>query len=223
MHPPQYMKPSMACLLFLTVIWIAPVQATSVSYFLDKNNAGLTTDSYLKVTISENVSGIDFRVEILGAAFAPLNPGDNFGMDKFYFNFDDSLISLTANNITNLSPESWKVKLDKNAGGGFGKFEFETSGNGYSRTDLLTFSIIDVVGDTPWTYAILGDANEFFAAHVGGFNAAGGVGSAKFAGSTLVPIPLPAALWFFGPGLIGLLSIARRKGSKGSEAVKGQV
>jgi hypothetical protein len=183
-------------------------QAASVSYYLDQSNDMPDGTNYLQVTISDGASGnIDFSVQVLTPAFP--SPGDNFGMQEFYFNYDN-LLTVGTGNITGINPNSWEIKEDKNAGGGFGKFEFEAKGNGSSRTSLLTFSISGVAGDTIDSYAIAaGESGEFFAAHVGGFDAGNGVTSAKFAGSTVVPVP--AAAWLFGSGLIGLISTGRRR------------
>jgi hypothetical protein len=190
-------------------------QAASVSYFLDKSNDLPDGINYLQVTISDGaMDNIDFVVDVLTANFT--SPGGNFGMDKFFFNYDNNL-TVSASNIMNVDPNTWDILEDKNAGGGFGKFEFQLKGAG-NRTSQLTFSINDVAGDTPSTYAMgadfLGNGNgstEFFAAHVGDFDGQYGVTSAQFAGSTLVPVP--AAVWLFGSGLIGLVGVARRKRS----------
>ena len=54
-------------------------------------------------------------------------------------------------------------------------------------------------------------SGEFFAAHIAGFDeTTNGVTSAQFAGSTSV-VPVPAALWLFGSGLLGLVAVSRRK------------
>jgi hypothetical protein len=52
--------------------------------------------------------------------------------------------------------------------------------------------------------------NVAFAAHVTDFiTSDSGVTSGFFGGSTVVPVP--AAVWLFGSGLLGLIGIARRK------------
>ena len=169
--------------------------------------------SYAQVTISDStttVGDIDFSVELLASVFGV--SGSNFGMQNFSFNFDPSL-SVDASNIIDIAPLSWTISEGSNAGGGFGKFGFQLSGNGSSRTELLSFSITGVVDDTINSYATGSTLNpaavEFFATHIAGFDTINGVTSAKFAGSTVVPVP--AAVWLFGSGLIGLFGIARRK------------
>ena len=189
----------------------AAANAASVSYYLDQSNDLANDVNYVQVTISDGVAGnIDFTVEVLTDAFP--TPLSNFGMQAFFFNYDQAL-NVDMANIVDVDPASWDIREDKNAGGGFGKFHFEAKGTGSTRTELLTFSISGVEGDTVDDYAI-GNAddndgmNEFFAAHVAGYaDSQTGNTSGKFAGSTLVPIP--AAVWLFGSAL-GMMGWMRR-------------
>jgi len=192
------------------------VQAASVSYYLDQSNALVDGTNYLQVTISDSTTvmgDIDFSVNVLSEAFS-VSAGSNFGMQSFSFNFDDT-IAVSATDIINLSPSTWMISENQNAGGGFFKFDLQLDGTGNSRTELLSFSITGVDGDMVSSYATGSSLNpsssEFFAAHVGGFNSTNGVTSAQFAGSSLVVIPVPAALWLFGSGLIALAGFARSK------------
>lgn len=188
--------------------------AATISYYLDKSNDLLDGINYAQVTISDSttvVGDIDFTVAVLTSAFS-VSPGANFGMQNFSFNYDTSL-SVGVSNIVAIDPATWAISQDASAGGGFGKFEFQLSGDGGSRTELLSFSITGVAGDTINSYAMGSDlkpeAIEFFAAHIAGFDDTDGFTSAQFAGST--PVPVPAAVWLFGSGLIGLAGLARRK------------
>jgi hypothetical protein len=191
--------------------------AASVSYYLDQSNDLPDGDNYAQVTISDGAAGnIDFRVEVLSSAF-PMPLGENFGMQTFSFNYDPALDdpagSISADSIVDVDPTSWAIKENKNAGGGFGKFDFQTTGNGDSRTLVLTFSIAGVVGDTVNSYALgsADDSGEFFAAHIADYddwvtdNTSG-----QFAGSAAVPVP--AAVWLFGSAL-GMLGWMRRRSS----------
>ena len=189
--------------------------AASVSYYLDQSNDLPDGDNYAQVTISDGVDGnIDFRVEVLSNAF-PMPLGENFGMQTFSFNYDPALDvpdgNISKDSIVNVDPSSWSIKEDKNAGGGFGKFDFQTMGDGSSRTLVLTFSIAGVDGDTVNSYA-LGNADgtgEFFAAHIADYDDwATDNTSGQFAGST--PVPVPAAVWLFGSAL-GMLGWVRRR------------
>ncbi len=189
----------------------------TISYYLDQSNDLFDGVTYAQVTISDStttIGDIDFNIEVLEAAFTV--SGYNFGLQNFSFNYDPSL-SVDESNITNLGPFTWSVSEGKNAGGDFGKFGFQLSGKGNSRTELLNFSITGVADDTVNSYAMGSTlnpaANEFFAAHIAGFDDIDGVTSAKFSGSALV-IPVPAALWLFGSGLAGLIVVAKKKKHK---------
>lgn len=188
--------------------------AASISYYLDQSNVLPDGVNYAQVTISDSMTvagDIDFSVEVISSAF-PVQ-GANFGMQAFSFNYDTAL-TVNDTNITGIDPASWTVSENANAGGGFGKFEFQLSGDGATRTEILSFSITGVDGDTVNDYAIgstlIPSSGEFFAAHIAGFfDAATGETSAQFAGSS--PVPVPAAVWLFGSGLLGLVGVARRK------------
>ena len=197
------------------------VSAATMSYDMTFSNDLADGPAYLTVTISDVDSDstlaaddIGFEIVVNTGLFpgVPTAGTGNFGMDNFYFNYDNSL-TVDAINISNMDPSTWNITTDKNAGGGFGFFDFNLSGTGNSRTETLAFSISNVSGDDIASYAIgyvdkngnVGDA--YFAAHVGGFNAGNNITSAKFA--TVVPVP--AAVWLFGSGLLGLVGIARRK------------
>jgi hypothetical protein len=215
-----------------------------VSYFLDQSNALADGTNYLQVTLTESGSGVDFLVQTLD----PLNSiaGSNFGIDKFGFNFtSDPLYEITG------LPDGWRATANKQMSE-FGRYDIRLQGRGNSRTDELHFT----VGGTN-----LSDFDNFFAAHVGGFewcqdddgeesnrwskktswslraqtttewfdgdkhgrkhwprpghggSSCGGdrdcITSAYFGGGS--PVPLPAAMWLFGSGLLGLIGVARRK------------
>jgi hypothetical protein len=186
--------------------------ASSISYYLDQSNALPDGINYAQVTISDGLGGdIDFNVQVLSSAFSV--SGSNFGMENFSFNYDNSL-TVTAANITHIDPSTWTISQNQNAGGGFGKFDFQLSGTGSTRTETLNFTMSGVAGDTINDYAIGSTLNpssgEFFAAHIAGFDMTNGVNSAQFSGSTPV-VPVPAAVWLFGSGLLGLVGVARRK------------
>ncbi len=200
---------SRAALVALALFGTGQAFASSVTYALNQSNDLADGPTYGTVTISDGVAGnINFSVSIIASAFpAPLS---NFGMQAFYFNYDNSL-TVTASNITAIIPNSWAISEDRNAGGGFGKFEFVATGNGSTRTSLLTFSISGVAGDTIADYALgyQDGMAEFFAAHIAGYSSStSGNTSGKFAGSTVVPVP--AAIWLFGSAL-GMLAWSRRR------------
>lgn len=186
--------------------------AATISYYLDQSNDLPDGINYAQVTISDGLGdNIDFSVDVIASAFS-VSPSANFGMQAFSFNYNNSLTVGSAN-IIDIDPSTWGITQEANAGGGFGKFEFELAGNGSTRTSQLSFSISGVSGDTVYDYAIGSTLNpssgEYFAAHIADFDTTNGVTSAQFSGSTLVPVP--AALWLFGSGLLGLVAVSRRK------------
>jgi len=188
--------------------------AATQTYVLNESNSLPDGVNYATVTLSDgadasNLEYVDFLVEVTTSAFTPV--GDNFGMDKFYFNINKAL-SVTAANIVDIDPASWVINTNKNAGGGFGFFDFETKGAGNSRTLTLSFSIANVLGDTIADYARgdVEDGGEFFSAHIGGFGEDGEL-STKVAGSS--PVPVPAAVWLLGSALGGLGFMSRKRTS----------
>jgi hypothetical protein len=200
---------SQATVVAIALLGAMQANAASVTYQLDQSNDLADGPIYGTVTISDGVAGnIDFSVAIDSGAFP--TPLSNFGMQAFYFNYDNSL-TVSASNITAVIPNSWAIAEDRNAGGGFGKFEFVATGSGSTRTSVLTFSISGVAGDTIADYAVgyADDTTEFFAAHIAGYSSSmTGNTSGKFAGSTVVPVP--AAIWLFGSAL-GMLAWSRRR------------
>jgi len=136
--------------------------------------------------------------------------------------------------------DSWATSNNK-AQDGYGKFDVVVADNGFSRQDPLMFWISGVSGDTIETYTLASqtstNTDQWFVAHVTDFNTgeygwrdtnngenciAGAdnclyqlLTSAYFAGGDgLIPpaaIPVPAAVWLFGSGLLGLAGVARRR------------
>jgi len=82
------------------------------------------------------------------------------------------------------------------------QFDIRLSGNGRTRQDPLHFTILGLGID---------DIDNYFAARVAGFDYSGSVSSAFFYGDKVSQVPVPAAAWLFGTGLLGLAGVARRK------------
>jgi hypothetical protein len=223
-----FIRSTLQAATFLAAIVTSPAHAALVSYFLDQSN---TTppfpdgSNYLTVTIDDQGgiganggdSIITFTVETVASAFNP-TPG-SFGIQDFGFADIGGFVTGDSPSAEWILPTNWSGNEPppNNQGDGFGRFDLmvSTSGSG-NRLDPLVFSI-DVAGDSIANYIALssnnaGEGNVFFAAHVAGFtSSAPGVTSAWFGGSTLVPVP--AAVWLFGSGLLGLVGVARRKRS----------
>lgn len=189
--------------------------AASASYYLDQNNIGLAQANYLQVTISDSASvlgDIDFSVQTLSA----FNALDNFGMQSFHFNFNTSALSISESNIININPVAWDVALSNTNVSQYGRFDISTLGDGSSRTTSLSFTISGVAGDSINSYAsILSEVKgnnmpQLFAAHVADFSTGSAITSGYFAGSSLV-VPVPAAAWLFGSGLLALAGLINRR------------
>jgi hypothetical protein len=126
-----------------------------------------------------------------------------------------------------------------NSGGtaqdGFGKFDGVVSDGGQSRVDpTLTFSIdlgLDQGGaDSIFDYIADSSNGSLFAAHITGFDDLNpldpvdgcstdsegnhtpecNILTSVWVGGGTAVVPVPAAVWLFGSGLLGLVGIARR-------------
>ena len=188
------------CLMTMT----AASQAASLSFFLNESNRLADGVNYLSVDLTENSTG---GVDVLAKTLDPLNDLAHcrFGIQKLAFSFDDG-------NMADVSglPDGWKVKGDRRMNG-FGMFDTGILGSSKAATDTLSFTVNGVGID---------DFETFFSAKVAGLS---GVGSAFFGGSfengypgTVVPsdvsaVPIPAAAWLLGSGVLGLLGVTQRR------------
>lgn len=206
----------------------AQAEAASVSYFLDQSNRLPDGTDYLKVTIDDQGApgAIDFTIQDLASLSNPANCRLS-GIREFGFNG----IDLGKNNILGL-PSGWTIKHDKKMDG-FGKFENVLIGKNWNGQDPLTFSITGIPGDSLSSYISSYDKSDgfYFGAEVSGIALHGKKHGDEnnddenrgcyvcgknvyFAGSGPTPVPVPAAAWLFGSGLLGLAGIARRKNKK---------
>lgn len=201
--------------------------AASMSFYMDQTNidpasgSGLVDGTnFLMVTIDdEGIAGdINFTVQTL----SPLNDiaGSNFGIQSFSFNtlLDPAVYNETTDFVG--LPVNWTANVapPPNQEDGFGRFDISVSDGGSVRTDLLTFSIGGIYGDSILSYlegSLQSTGNTppqgsvFFSAHVADFDDGYGNNSAYFGG--LTPIPVPPAILLLASALGGLVFFRRQK------------
>jgi len=186
----------------LSLMVLTPARASTVDYVLDHSNSFKDVTDYLMVSISDDNAGqLDFQVKTL--EMLEDMAGGNYGIQSFGLNFMGLSADLSIDDF--LLPDGWRVQFNKGMSEA-GRFDARIMGTGRTRLDPLEFSVRGLSLD---------NIEAGFAAHVAGFMETGGSpGSAFFYGDTLVPpaaIPLPAAIWLFGSGLLGLAGVARRR------------
>lgn len=191
------------------ILVAAPASAASVSFFLDQSNKLPDGVNYLSVSLMDNDTG---GVSILVKTLDPLNSiaGDRFGIQKFGFGLNKGVFG----EITDLS-DGWKVKHSKRMDD-LDRFEFRLQGKGWVNTDELSFTVSGVS---------LANLDPLFAAYVTGLEwynigdqkpgkcrGEGCLINANFSGSMpTTPVPIPAAVWLFSSGLLGLVAVARKR------------
>ena len=189
----------------------APASAASVSFFLDQSNKFPDGVNYLSVSLMDDNTG---GVRVLVKTLDPLNniAGDRFGIQKFGFGLNPGVFGA----VTDL-PDGWKVKQNKHMDG-FERFDFWLQGKGWVTTEELSFTVSGVS---------LANLDPLFAAYVTGLEwhnigdqrpgkcrGEGCLINANFTGSmSTTPVPIPAAVWLFGSGLLGLVAVARKRGN----------
>jgi hypothetical protein len=216
-------RKSIKSLLWLALlITCTPSLAATVGYILDQSNVLADDVDYLSVIVNDDTDGqLDFWVETLPALGDIA--GDNYGIQSFAFNIADFLHPAgESGDIDGLLsdsfilPDGWRVQYNKGMSEA-GNFDVRIMGTGDTRLDPLHFSVIGLSLDN-----IFSD----FAAHVAGFDLVSGdcnpdihgddgcgdrISSAFFYGNRESVVPIPAAAWLFGSGLIGLMGVARRR------------
>ena len=202
----------------------AGAQAASISYFLNQSNVDVAPlvdgINYATVTIDDNQANkLTFNVTLL----APLTliAGTGFGIQDFSFNI------VGTNPLSNSGvvagqwtlPSGWDAKVAPPPlqADGFGKFDAQVSATGNLRANpTLTFSVDSAsTGLTLSSFAEAssngnGQGNVYFAAHLAGFNGPNGITGGYFGGSTPA-VPIPATIWLFGTGVMGLAGLRHKR------------
>lgn len=180
-------------------------QASATQWNLNESNVNLgLTGDFATVDISVTGHTATFRVD---ANQALLGAGNNFGIDKFFFNTTLSTIDAKDFNLA-----GWKVTFHKEASS-FGKFDLEYAGTGKNRVDPLIFTITDnAITNANDFYDVGTDKVHHFAAHVAGFREHNDQTSAFFTdGPTTTPVPEPGTMLLLGAGFLGLAVYGKRR------------
>ena len=181
--------------------------------------ASLTTLSTWLTSLGSGVSGVQWNLS--GASLGPQN-SPTYGL------------LTTSTDIETRDPGGWGQFTGLDAAVGNYPIYFVDVNGGLASTDayfasnpLQLFSPsfnggvgingLARVGDSVEFYAMFvdQDGNEFFEGDYASFGGswtlgfAGGVASLAYV--TAAPVPIPAAVWLFGSGLLGLFGIGRRK------------
>jgi hypothetical protein len=171
---------------------------------MDQSNTFADGVNYGQVTIeADSTAGtVKFTVDVFDVQ--PLyGELDNFGIDKFGFNYTNVTSTFGIDD-----PTGWTDDTDKSMDG-FGKFMVLITGPGSRQTQLVfTLTGLTESEAVASNFAVLstgnaGEGNVFFAAHVGGFDTSGGIGSHYIGGSSVVPAPEAMILGMVGLGLVG--------------------
>jgi hypothetical protein len=177
----------------LAVVGFTAGQAMANTVGLTEGNPILTQGRNPLVLTLE---GTNFTDAVDGAAFT--------------FNWNPAVLQYTSTTVAN-PPWDTATVNDANAAAGIVDFVFLGQSVGASTGTFglatLTFDVIGADGDsTDITFA-----DSAF----GGFVAPGGIPVVVdyVPGQvTVSPVPVPAAVWLFGSGLLGLVGVARRRG-----------
>jgi len=212
---------------FATISGNAIANTVSYDLFGDPNLGAIYGGQKLATVTLTDIAGggVTFEVNAVIAGSR---------LSQFGFNFRDSTqptgFSIPLYPAAGGLPQNWGYTVDIWTGGGtgnggfngFGKFDVDVSDGGTANwLTPLTFNVS--VGTIDDYIAENDKVGQFFAAHVTNLNQAvwGSCSAADndsgactaltgYAGDATV-VPVPAAVWLFGSGLMGLVGIARRK------------
>ncbi len=177
---------------------------------------GLTAGQSMAATVGlTEVNPIDTNgaptidLQLVGTDFAA--PGVDGG--NFTFSWDPAVLQYTATTVASPPWDADAIVSDGNAASGVVDFVFTTytpSGGLFPNFDIATisFNVIGAVGSST--------SITFADSAFGGFVSPGAVPVAVTYVNGLVnvtasAVPVPAAVWLFGTGLLGLAGLAKRK------------
>jgi hypothetical protein len=187
MNPNTSKKAATTVILAAALFGASAVNAST--YYLENNNLS-QPGSLASVTLTNNGNDVDITV----TAIAP-----SLQLAGFGFNLLNNPISISCNSL----PQNYSCNV--------GTFQYNGGGNFTDQADPANFSVDNRFSE--FSFTLLNHNEDDFVANANGNLFATHVylddGSTGFAHGGTVPVP--AALWLFGSGLLGLIGISRRK------------
>ena len=220
-----------SALLVLGALLIAPAQASVVTLnlgtvFSDGSVAPDGPAPYATVTLDDGGGTGQVNMTVNVSA----NIGQAF-LEQVYLNFDSnldlSLLSFAFNSGLSDGPDAENGKGTNGIFVGFDAFQSDgdgaydilfdfppppgSGGSKFEAGETVVYTITSTEAITASSFNYLsaegGGEGTFLAASK--FNGTGGGGESAWVGAGVIPVP--AAVWLFGSGLIGLVGVARRK------------
>jgi hypothetical protein len=181
----------MAAQSALLVATLFGASATNAStYYLETNNLS-QPGNLASVTLTDNGSNVDVTVDALFPSLQVAGLG---------FNLNGNPASISCTSL----PANYSCNVGSFQYNGGGRFTDQAEPPNFQVGNRFPSFSFTLVGYNEADFVMNG-AGNLFATHVYLDN-----GSTGFAhGGTVVPVP--AAVWLFGSGLLGLVGIARRK------------
>ena len=171
------------------------------------------------------VSGLSASSAIAAIAFEPeVNLDNTFENVDFFYNLDANVYQLAMFSSADLTLSSLAIDDGQQVG-----FSPNTVGSPapFTATNIDTSAFLGgllggpVTGNPQFYLGLFDGTNWLAVDHADARNTAGTAFNVVFAGSTpgnilavdmvISQIPVPAAVWLFGSGLIGLVGVARRR------------
>jgi hypothetical protein len=166
------------------------VAANASTYYLENNNLSLAGD-LASVTLTDNGSDVNITVTSISPSLQVAGLG---------FNLNGNPATMSCNSL----PANYSCNV--------GSFQYDGSGNYTDQADPSNFGNANRFSSFSFTLLGYNEADfvtnsngNLFATHV--YLDTGDTGFA-FGGQV---VPVPAAVWLFGSGLLGLIGLARRK------------
>lgn len=158
------------------------------------------------------ISGSTFNIKVVGQDFTDFAGGTIGG--GFSLSWDPSILTLDAYSLTFPGDQTFGQLGVVDLTAGTLLNADVTSFNGTTLADfdiaVLTFTALNVgVSPTDVSIGLFSGGSERIWADSSGFNNT----TPNFVDGTVTvnPVPVPAAVWLFGSGLLGLIGVARRR------------